>query len=419
MKSGMVEKGAFKNMKNNIMKKIFAIVIALTVAFAGIAVPFDGVSAATEPTVMIDNKVVNFPSQKPYIDSNGSTLVPVRFLSETLGAAVDWDSKTQTVTITREKKMTLRIGENRATVDGRTIKLNTSAVLTNSGNTMVPLRVISEALDVKVDWDNSAKTVKMTRNPMTGIAGTSLMIATTTSTNDTGLLEVLCGAFDKKHGTTTKWVSVGSGEAMEMGRRGDADVLLVHSRAAEDAFITEGYGLPRKDVMYNYFILIGPKSDPAKVKGTDLAKDGFKKISDAKSTFISRADNSGTHAREQALWKAANLSPDAKTDTWFKESGTGMRATLEMANEMSAYTLSDTATWADTKARLDNLELVLGGDSALFNPYGVIVVHPDKYSNLNTKAAQAFSDYLISEEGQKVIGGYRKGGEIMFIPDAK
>ncbi len=245
-----------------------------------------------------------------------------------------------------------------------------------------------------------------------------IVLATTTSTQDTGLLDVLIPAFEKKYGVKVKTVAVGSGAAMDMGKKGDADVLLVHSRAAEDEFIASGFGINRKDVMYNEFYLVGPKADPAGVAAVKTAVDAFKKVASDKATFISRADKSGTNSKELAIWKKAALAPTGKTDTWYIEAGQGMGATLTMADEMKAYTLVDSGTWF---AYMDKvaLKIVSQGDAALFNPYGVIEVNPVKYPNIHHNAAAAFSDFITSAEGQKIIKGYMKNGQQLFIPDAK
>lgn len=247
-----------------------------------------------------------------------------------------------------------------------------------------------------------------------------LRIATTTSTNDTGLLDVLVPAFDKKYNTKTQWVSVGSGEAMEIGKRGDADILLVHSPAAEKQFVDEGYGVNRKDVMYNYFYIVGPKSDTAKIKGKKQAQEAFKAINSTKSTFLSRADKSGTHSKELSIWKKAELSPTGLKDKWYLETGLGMGDLLVMANEKKGYTLVDSGTWGAMKDKLPNLEIMVQGDEALFNPYGVITVNPQKYSNINVKAAKDFTDFITSKEGQEIIANYtNKNGQKLFVPNAK
>jgi tungstate transport system substrate-binding protein len=252
------------------------------------------------------------------------------------------------------------------------------------------------------------------------IESTELMIATTTSTNDTGLLDVLVPAFDEKYGTHTKWVSVGSGAAMTMGEAGDADVLLVHSRKAEDAFMDNGYGSIRKDVMYNSFLIVGPDSDPANVAGANSASAAFTAIANNASEFLSRGDNSGTHARELEIWKLTGLSP-GEADNWYMETGAGMMDLLVMANEFRGYTITDSATWAKAlnQNNVPDLKVLFDGDTALLNNYGVIVVNPEVFPHLNSLAAEAFADFITSDEGQKIIGDYRLFGEQLFAPDAK
>lgn len=244
----------------------------------------------------------------------------------------------------------------------------------------------------------------------------SMTLATTTSTQDTGLLDTLVPAFTEKYGVEVRVVAVGTGEAIEMGRRGDADVLLVHSRKAEDEFVEQGYGVNRRDVMYNFFFLVGPKDDPAKVAETKDAVAAMNAIAESKSTFISRGDESGTHKKEKDLWKLANIEPQGKE--WYKEVGQGMGATLTMANEEGAYTLVDSGTWYAYQDKV-NMKIVLEGDPALFNPYGVIAVNPEKHPNVAYNAAMAFIEFITSEEGQKIIGEYKKNGYQLFVPDAK
>jgi len=244
----------------------------------------------------------------------------------------------------------------------------------------------------------------------------SMTLATTTSTQDTGLLDTLVPAFTEKYGVEVRVVAVGTGEAIEMGRRGDADVLLVHSRKAEDEFVEQGYGVNRKDVMYNFFFLVGPEDDPAKVEETKDAVAALTAIAESKSTFVSRGDESGTHKKEKELWKLANIEPQGQS--WYKEIGQGMGATLTMANEEGAYTLVDSGTWYAYQDKV-NMKIVLEGDPALFNPYGVIAVNPEKHPNVAYNAAMAFIEFITSEEGQKIIGEYKKNGYQLFVPDAK
>jgi tungstate transport system substrate-binding protein len=244
----------------------------------------------------------------------------------------------------------------------------------------------------------------------------TMILATTTSTQDTGLLDVLVPAFDKRYSVKTKVIAVGTGEAIEMGKRGDADVLLVHARKSEDEFVASGYGINRKDVMYNYFFIVGPKNDPADVADSKDAETAMKKIFDTSSKFVSRGDQSGTHKKELTIWDKYKLKPQGSK--WYMESGQGMGDTLMMASEMGAYTLVDSGTWYSFVDKVD-LKVVLQGDPILFNPYGVIAVNPEKYSNLSKNAAAAFIDFITSEEGQKIIKDYKKNGQQLFVPDAK
>lgn len=244
-----------------------------------------------------------------------------------------------------------------------------------------------------------------------------ILLATTTSTQDSGLLEVILPDFEAQTGIAVKVVAVGTGKAMEMGKAGEADVLLVHARSQEDQFITDGYGVERFDVMYNDFVVLGPKEDPAKVKTTaaaDAAK-AFAAIAAVPSTFVSRDDKSGTHTKELAIWKAANITPDGD---WYLKTGTGMGETLTLTNEKLGYTLADRATYANMKDTMANLEIVCEGDQILNNPYGVIAVSPSINDQINADGAQAFVTWIISPETQKLIGSYEVNGDPLFIPNA-
>jgi tungstate transport system substrate-binding protein len=244
----------------------------------------------------------------------------------------------------------------------------------------------------------------------------SLILATTTSTQDSGLLDVLVPDFEQKTGYTVQTVAVGSGEAMKMGQQCNADVLLVHSPSAEKDFMSNNYGSDRRLVMHNDFIIVGPASDPAGIKGSTSAADAFTKIANTQSPFISRGDNSGTNTKELAIWKAANITPEG---SWFTESGQGMGATLKIASEQGAYTLTDRATYLANKANLQ-LDNLVEGDGALLNIYHVIVVNPANCPKVNNTGAIAFADYIVSPETQALIGnfGVDKYGQALFTPDA-
>jgi len=243
-----------------------------------------------------------------------------------------------------------------------------------------------------------------------------LILATTTSTQDSGLLDVLVPAFEKVSGYTIKTVAVGSGEAIKMGQEGNADVLLVHSPAAEKTFVDSGVGIDRQLVMHNTFQLVGPAADPARVKDGTSIVDAFTAIANAKATFVSRGDGSGTEAKELGYWKKAGISPAAP---WYLQSGQGMAATLRIASEKAGYTLVDIATWAATKGDLA-LETLLTKDASLLNPYHVIRVNPASFPKVNEAGARAFSEWILSPAAQELIGAFGTDtyGMQLFVPDA-
>jgi tungstate transport system substrate-binding protein len=239
----------------------------------------------------------------------------------------------------------------------------------------------------------------------------SIILATTTSTQDSGLLDAILPKFEKKSGITVKVVAVGTGQAIQTGKDGNADVLLVHSRKDEDEFVASGFGINAYDVMVNQFLIVGPKSDPAGVKGIPNAPDAFKAISMKKAAFVSRGDDSGTHKKEQAIWKSAGIKPEG---SWYLSAGQGMGATLQIADEKNAYTLTDEATFLSNKG---NLIVLKEGDSSLLNPYGVIQVK----STAKAKYVEEFTQFLVGEEGQLLIGEFGKNtyGKSLFVPNAK
>ena len=245
----------------------------------------------------------------------------------------------------------------------------------------------------------------------------SIVVASTTSTEQSGLFGHLLPAFTKKTGIQVRVVAVGTGQALDIGRRGDADVVFVHDRAAEDKFVAEGAGVDRRDVMYNDFVLIGPRSDPAKIAaGKDIAA-ALKRISDAKAPFVSRGDKSGTHAAELRYFKQAGVDPTEGKGSWYRETGSGMGPALNTASSMNAYILADRGTWLSFKNR-GELAIAVEGDSKLFNPYGVILVNPAKHPHVKKAEGLAFMDWLVSADGQAAIASYKVGGEQLFFPDA-
>ena len=245
----------------------------------------------------------------------------------------------------------------------------------------------------------------------------NIILSTTTSTQDSGLLDVLIPIFEKKTGFFVKTIAVGSGQAMAMGQKGEADVLLVHSPAAEKKFVAEGYGINRRLVMHNDYIVVGPAEDPAKIKGMKATTEGFKKIASAGALFLSRGDNSGTHAKETSIWKAAEINPEKQK--WYQQTGLGMGQTLNVTSEKKGYTLADRGTYLALKKNL-TLDILVEGDAILLNIYHVIEVNPAKWPKVNAAGARAFADFMVSKEVQDIVKtfGVDKFGSPLFFPDA-
>lgn len=244
----------------------------------------------------------------------------------------------------------------------------------------------------------------------------TLVVASTTSTEQSGLFGWILPRFEQASAIKVRVVAVGTGQALDIGRRGDADVLLVHDRAGEDQFVADGYGSYRKDVMYNDFVFVGPKEDAARIRQADTALGALKAIAGNGQPFISRGDKSGTHAAELRLWKQAAIDP--RQQPGYKETGSGMGPTLNMAAAINGYTLSDRATWGAFKNRRD-LDLLLAGDPVLFNPYGVIPVNPARHPHVKKEAAERFVQWLTSPAGQDAIAAFRADGQQVFFPNAK
>src|SRR5882757_7357066 len=245
----------------------------------------------------------------------------------------------------------------------------------------------------------------------------SIVVASTTSTQDSGLFGYLLPIFKAKTGIEVKVIAQGTGQALDTARRGDADVVFVHAKSQEEKFLAEGFGVKRYDVMYNDFVLIGPNSDPAGVKGRDI-ETALKTIQAKAVPFVSRGDKSGTHSAELALWKQAGIDIAAAKGSWYREIGQGMGAALNTAGAMNAYVLSDRGTWISFKNRGD-LDIVVEGDKRLFNQYGVMLVNPEKFPSVKKELGQSFVDWLISAEGQAAIAGYKIDGQQLFFPDAE
>lgn len=257
-------------------------------------------------------------------------------------------------------------------------------------------------------------------------AGAVLRLATTTSTADSGLLDVILPVFERQTGAKVEVIAVGTGQALELGANGDVDVVLVHARSRENAFVEGGDGINRRDVMYNDFVIVGPADDPAGITGAASAKEAFAAIAAKAAPFASRGDDSGTHTKEKSIWASAQITPTQEL-AWYRSLGQGMGETLVTANEMRAYTIADRGTWLATRQNLPNLAILVGGatiaenpDKALLNPYGVIPVNPAQHPGVNAGLAEQFAAWLVSPEAQQLIGAYgvERFGQALFYPAA-
>ncbi len=245
-----------------------------------------------------------------------------------------------------------------------------------------------------------------------------ITVASTTSTANSGLFDVILPVFTKKTGIEVRVVAVGTGKAIRLARSGDADVLFVHHKPSEEKFVADGMGVKRYDVMYNDFVMVGPASDPAAIKGSETAEAALKKIAATKAAFAARGDDSGTNKKELGLWSAAGIDPKAASGTWYRETGSGMGATLNVASGMNAYALTDRATWLKFKNKGD-LSILLEGDPKLFNQYGIILVNAEKHPHIKTALGQQFIDWMIGAEGQAEINKYQILGNQAFFANAK
>lgn len=243
----------------------------------------------------------------------------------------------------------------------------------------------------------------------------ALRLATTTSTDNSGLLAYLLPEFKKDTDIDVQVIAVGTGKALRMGRDGDVDVVLVHAKSAEDKFVAEGHGIERHPVMYNDFVLLGAEDDPAKLAEAQDIKTAMSRIAENEATFVSRGDDSGTHKKEKQLWVSAEVEP---TGSWYREAGQGMGKVIQMSGELGAYTMADRGTWLATMNK-SPLKVVFEGDETLFNPYGIIAVSPEKYPDINKGGADALINWMTSEKGQQMIGTFKISGKQLFVPSAK
>lgn len=254
--------------------------------------------------------------------------------------------------------------------------------------------------------------------PSAHAADKFITVASTTSTANSGLFDFLLPKFTKETGIEVRVVAVGTGKAIKLAKNGDADVLFVHHKPSEEKFVAQGFGVKRSDVMYNDFVMVGPKSDPAGIKGMKKAGEALKKIADSQSPFASRGDNSGTNKKELELWSGAGVDPTEADNKWYSATGSGMGATLNVASGMNAYSLTDRATWLKFKNKGD-LAILVEGDPVLFNQYGIILVNPKKHPHVKTEMGQTFIDWVIGKEGQKLINEYQILGNQAFFANAQ
>lgn len=245
-----------------------------------------------------------------------------------------------------------------------------------------------------------------------------LLLQSTTSTKNSGLYEHLLPKFKNTTGIDVRVVAVGTGQALKNARNGDADILLVHAKDREEQFVRDGFGIERFDLMYNDFVIVGPDSDPANINNLLSVRDAFTKIAESKAIFLSRGDNSGTHIKELSLWQAINLEVSHQSGTWYREAGAGMGATLNTAVAMQAYTLTDRSTWISFGNK-QNFKIHMQGDPALYNQYGIIIVHPDKHPHVKIELANEFVKWILGSEGQRAIADYTVSGQQLFFPNAK
>ncbi len=269
----------------------------------------------------------------------------------------------------------------------------------------LPIRILSAAL--------LAASFPLTA----GAAERFITVASTTSTKNSGLFDHILPLFEKKTGIQVRVVAVGTGQAIRLARNGDADVLFVHHRPSEEKFVADGFGVQRFGVMYNDFVIAGPDDDPARIAGMRDAAKALKKIAGARAPFVSRGDDSGTHKKELALWRAAGVDTARASGTWYRETGSGMGATLNTASAMQGYALADRGTWLSFRNRA-GMRVLVEGDRRLFNPYGVILVNPERHPHVKADLGREFIAWLISPEGQAAIGTFRVNGQVLFKPNA-
>lgn len=389
---------------------LISIILAVCLVFAlGSA----GAGAAqSDVNVVVDGEPVVFPDQGAFLDADaGRTFVPIRFVSEALGAEVSWDGDTQTVEVTFEDlAVTMPVGSSQAIVDGKNVALDAPALLQNQ-RVMVPLRFVSEALGRTVDWNAVERTVTITTKPF-------IRLATTIGPVDAGIVETLTKLFEEKTGIRVEYVGAGTGKALEMSKTGEFDLVQVHARELEEQFVAEGYGTERIALMYNDFVIVGPADDPAGIAGL-TPSEALHRIMETESKFISRGDLSGTHVGEMNLWKAAGLEPAGDWYVVWEGGPQGNAATLRYTDEQQAYTFIDRATYLVLKNDI-SLKVLVEKDELLLNYITLIPVNPERFPQVKYDLVMQFVEFVTSEEVQTVIQDFKKDiyGESLFFPNS-
>ncbi len=390
------------------MKKFLSGALALTLTLSLATTAF-----AAVPAVKINGTAPTAIAQA-FINSDNRTMVPLSYF-EKAGVRVAWNDQLQEITLVSSTKVVVAtIGKTTIKVDGKDSSVAAQPALV-SNVPFLPLRAFSDLFGMSITWENATSTANLSSTlTLPTATNKTLLLATTTSTKDSGLLDVLLPVFTKATGIEVKVSSVGTGAALKQGSDGEADAMLVHSKAAELEGMKAGDGIGRQEIMYNDFIIIGPAADPANVKSANnKVTEALKAIDKASAIFISRGDKSGTDNKDKAIWKTAGITPNPKT---YMEAASGMLATLTIADEKGAYTLTDRATYLANKDKFD-LVVVCEGDKGLLNQYSVMPVNPNKNDKINVVAAMQFAEFLTSNEAQDVINsfGVKEYGAPLFF----
>jgi len=387
------------------LKRFSSLLAGLLLALLVLAT--GSLAGAAEVRVTVDGRQV--PLNVSAEREGGAVLLPLRSVLSELGAELTWESRTRRITITRGRtNLTLAVGSTEAVRNGSPLTLVTAPKVVN-GRTLVPLRVV-EAFGATVSWRERESTAAITSPPKR-----PLTLATTTSTYDSGLLQFMLPYFERAYDYEVKTISVGTGAALALGRAGDCDVVLVHARETELQQVAQGHFIGRREVMYNDFILVGPAADPAGIRRAADAVAALRAIAGTRATFVSRGDRSGTHLKENELWRAAGLTP---AGAWYLSAGAGMADTLRMADERQGYTLTDRGTFYTQQDKL-GLSLLVEGGEVLHNQYGIMAVNPARHPGINLEGATDLIQFFVSPRGQSLIANFQDArGRQLFFPNA-